>query len=230
MVFIWMIFTILPWTSWIPSLGDSEGWSIVSSFFFRNVLFGEWYFMQFTILFTITTIVIAKMFRYNTKQTFDVFKTAVNDMMGVAIVLIFTRIISTVLTYSGLTIQMVNTLFPSGGEENPFMLLVIILPLFLLLAIFIPSTSGLAAITGPIIGEIINTSTSNTLLLTIVLMVYPLAQGVINMCSPTTGLILVQAETSKVNFSKSLPYLCAYAGTILIVGLAIILTIIGIEY
>ena len=89
------------------------------------------------------------------------------------------------------------------------------------MAIFIPSTSGLAGITAPLAGAFISTQTDPTVVSTMttgILMAYPLAQGVINMFSPTTGLIVIQAEQSRTSYGKVLPLLAGYAGIIFVVG------------
>ncbi len=62
-----------------------------------------------------------------------------------------------------------------------------------------------------------------------VLMAYTLAQGVLNMFSPTTGLVVVQAEQSKVSFCKVLPILAGYAATIFIVGIVMISLVLGLD-
>ncbi len=99
------------------------------------------------------------------------------------------------------------------------------------MAIFIPSTSGLAGVAAPIIGGVIASSVSldggltpeqaiahKDLLAVSILLVYPLAQGCINMFSPTAGITVVQAEVAKVNYTKALPLLATFAGITFVVG------------
>jgi len=99
------------------------------------------------------------------------------------------------------------------------------------MAVFIPSTTGLASITGPLIGTFIKELPLNEQHLASVgvLAVYPLAQGIINMFVPTTGLVLTQAEASRVNFAKIMPKSATFAGILAIVGISIIALIIGLK-
>ncbi len=223
-VFGWMIFSLLPWTSWFSGLEDSKGWRIFSSIFFGKVLLGDWYFVELGLLFFIASFIVGWLFNKKIPEIINVFWRSLKDMFIVITIIAFSRATSGILQSSGLTFGMVYIMANPDQISNmsPLAFAMIWLLIFTFMAIFIPSTSGLAGITAPLAGGFISSQPpgSHTSLMIIgVLMVYPLAQGVINMFSPTTGLIVIQAEQSKTSYGKVLPVLAGYAAVIFLVGI-----------
>ncbi|BDU67779.1 MAG: hypothetical protein TYPL_4320 [Candidatus Tyloplasma litorale] len=236
MIFAWMIFSLMPWTEWFPNLADSQGWLIFSSIFYGKVLLGEWYFVELAILFFVGAFIIGKLFKYESKRIVLIFWQALKEMFGVITIISFSRATSIILTSSGLTYGMIYSMVDIDHLQQvgiiPFAL--IWLFIFTLMSFFIPSTSGLAGVTAPIIGGVISATGEpgaphTQLMIVSILMVYPLAQGCVNAFSPTTGLVVVQAEQSKVGFGKALPWLAGYAGMIFVVGIISIVSLLAIE-
>ncbi len=228
--FGWMVFSLLPFGTWIDGLNSSQGWIVFSSVFFNNVLIGQWYFIQLSILFIFVIILISKIFKISNKDILSNSWRATKGLFGVALILIFSRTVSIILSYSGSAETIVNSVFSGVDGGNPVLLSLSLLPLFLVMAIFIPSTSGLAGITAPIIYPIINQISEGQRVVAEIgiLAVYPLAQGVINMFSPTTGLVITQAEASRTEYGSVVKWSSGYALTILIVGVISIGSIIAI--
>ncbi len=228
--FGWMVFTLLPWGTWIEGLNSSEGWTIFSSMFFNNVFIGEWYFIQLSILFVFVIILISKIFKISNKDIWNNSWRATKGLFGVALILMFSRTVSIILSYSGAAETIVNATFSGVDGGSPVLLSLSLLPLFLVMAIFIPSTSGLAGITAPIIYPIINQIPEGQRVIAEigVLAVYPLAQGVINMFSPTTGLVITQAEASRTEYGKVVKWSAGYSLVILLVGVVSIGAMISI--
>lgn len=219
--FIIMIFSLLPWGTWFPNIDSNNGWIIFSALFFDGVTFGQWYFLQLSMVFFIMAVIIGIIFKMSTKQIIKSFKVGFLGMLSVAIILTISRAVAIVITYSGLTAAMVNGLLggaPLSGN-TPILFAWILFPIFLILAVFIPSTSGLAGVTGPLIAPIVG---SNQTAIIAVMVTYPIAQGVINMFSPTTGLVVAQAEKSQVSFGKAYKNLTGFAIATAIVGMTIV--------
>ncbi len=230
--FVIMVFSILPWTTWFEGLKTNQGWAIFSSFFFAGRLFGEWYFVQLAFLFLISAIILGYVFGLKQRETNLAMFNGMKGTVKVSMILIFSRSIALVLTYSGLTTAMIAMMFSGAGGNgfSLFGLAWILFPVFSFLAIFIPSTSGLAAITGPLIAPIIWKLASTAddqvamfgIYATIVMVTYPLAQGTINMFMPTTGIVVAEAEVAKVGFGKAFPILMGTAFATMLLGMLII--------
>lgn len=230
LTFGWMVFSLLPWTIWFPSLENNEGWTSFSSIFFGNVLLGQWYFMQLSVLFIFITYIMSKIFGFSNSEIWTNSKRAWKNLVGIALILIFSRAIAIVFEYSGATYTIIYALFnPESLDDHPIALSMSLLPLFILMAIFIPSTSGLAGVTAPIIAPIIDIMEdpeSKQVAIIGILAIYPLAQGLINMTSPTSGITITQAELSRVNFAKVFPWTLMYGLVITVVGVISILTML----
>ncbi len=235
-VFGWMVFSLMPWTTWFPELGSAQIWVTFSSLFYGHVLLGEWYFVELGILFLLAAFAIAKIFNMSGSKFWGTVWLSAKDMFGVITIISFSRATASILSTTGLTYGMIYSVVNidkmSSGDVNPIIFAIVWLFIFTGMAFFIPSTSGLAGVTAPLAGGVIGTvgdPHSKALMTVGILMVYPLAQGCVNMFSPTTGLVVVQAEQSKVSYGKVLPLLAGYAATIFVVGIICTALILGGE-
>jgi len=141
--------------------------------------------------------------------------------------LIFSRAASIVLTYSGTAHYLASTVFASLDNLQSGSLGLILFPIYAAMALFIPSMTGLAGISAPIIAPIVasyKNPTNMYIAIVGIMALYPLAQAVVNMSSPTTGLVVAQAEISRTNFAKVFPMLVGYALTLAAIGLATVAT------
>ena len=224
---LWMIFVLLPWTNWFPSLSDAAWWQTLSHIFFFNdeTLIGGWNFYELGLLFVVGWFICAKVFNYTNRQMANNWKSAWKTFQGVAIILVLSRATSIVLTYSGNADYIANGAFGSLSSLQPLALSLIIFPIYLAMALFIPSMTGLAGISAPIIGPLVRTYSDPDVMLSAIIGImafYPLAQGLVNMISPTTGLVVAQAEVAGSNFGKTFPLLLSYGAVIAVAGIAII--------
>ncbi len=238
LIFAWMIFSLMPWLDWFEGLETSEGWKIFSSIFYGHVLLGKWYFVELGILFILGAFLIGGILGMESNKIMKTFWQSTKEMFGVITIISFSRATAMVLSSTGLTYGMIYGMIGNDTsklkEMNVVLFMLIWLMIFTVMAFFIPSTSGLAGITSPIIGGVTTVAGGvddphAKLMIVSILMVYPLAQGVVNMFSPTTGLVIVQSETGNVNYGKILPLLAGYAATIFIVGALVSSVIIGVE-
>ncbi len=240
MTFGIMIFSVLPWTTWFDNLGSNPNgfWTLLSSIFYSKILLGDWYFLQLSLLFLASAFILGLVFGMKKKETAVAVVKGMQSAIKVSMILVLSRAVAIVLSYSGLTTAMIAMMFAGSGQETFSLvgLAWILFPVFAFLAIFIPSTSGLAGITGPLIAPVIWQLASTAedpeamfrIYATVVMVTYPLAQGTINMFMPTTGIVVAQAEVSNVDFGKALPILAGVAVGTMILGMIIISTSIPI--
>ena len=220
----WMIFVLLPWSSW-TSATSSSIWKTISHFFFFSSSIGSWKFIQLALLFVAGWFIAAKVFKFTNRQMLNNVKNAWKTFRVVAIILVFSRAASIVLTYSGTAHYLASNVFVSFDGMPGGSLSLVIFPLYAAMAMFIPSMTGLAGISAPIISPIIAGYKHPSQMLPAIIGImalYPLAQGLINMTSPTTGLVVAQAEVSRTNFAKVFPLLISYAGVLAAIGLSVV--------
>lgn len=231
LVFIIMILTLMPWTTWFPNLENSLIWVGLSHMFYGHVLIGEWYFIELAILFILAAFIIAKIFGMNNNKIMNVFWESFRGMIGVISIIAFSRAISAIMTTTGLTYGMIYGMGADGlNGDHTVSFSIIWLFIFTFMALFIPSTSGLAGATSPIAGGVISAAdpSGHTIMIIGIMLVYPLAQGCVNMFSPT-GTAVIQCNQSKVSYGKALPWLLGFAITLLAIGAILISGILSIE-
>ncbi len=232
LVFVWMIFTIMPWIDWFPGLETNPGWMYFSNLFMAGTLIGWWFFVELGIVFIGAAVLIGMFFKYKPSQLLVTFKNSFIDMFGVITIIAFSRAISAIMSGTGLTYGMIYGMGADGlTGDHVVMFSMVWLLIFTVMALFIPSTSGLAGVTAPIAGGVISAAepAAKELLTVGILMVYPLAQGCVNMFSPT-GTAVIQAQQSNVSYGKVLPWLLGFAGALLALGAILIAIILGAEH
>ncbi len=236
LTFVWMVFVLLPWTTWFEGLQDpspSSPWYILSWIFFANAPFGKWGTLQLAIFFLFQAIFISLILGMKPSRTQKAMANGPKVMFKPILIIIISRAVSIVLINSGLTMDMISMMFSGGtdsiGSMGQIGLAWILFPFFLLLAFFIPSTSGLAGITGPVLSPILDqlaTNSNGTINFAeyalVVLLVFPLAEGMINMCAPTVGIVLAQSEASHVSYPKAFKYLASASLSIGIIAMTVI--------
>ncbi len=232
-LFVWMVFVLMPWVTFFPTLGDSKVWVGFSSIFFGRTLIGEWFFVELSILFLVAALVIGKLHGIGAKEVSLKVIQASKEMFGVVTIIAFSRSVSVILQASGLTYGMIYGITNPEAMSNasPVMFSLIWLMILTMMSFFIPSTSGLAAISAPIVGGFVGLDANpehQKLLVVGILLVYPIAQGVVNMFSPTQGIVLVQCEVSRVSYSKALPWLGGLAAVTFVVGSITALSLVAI--
>jgi len=80
-----------------------------------------------------------------------------------------------------------------------------LLILFAVMALAIPSTSGLAAAAMPIIAPLVGTTfaqTASTDALGATVLLFSVALGAVNMFIPTQAVVMAQADSSRVGYAK----------------------------
>lgn len=223
---LWMVIVLLPWLSWFPSLKEQAWWGTLSHIFFFQSFIGGWSFFELGLLFVLGWFICAKTFGYTGSQMWNNWKNAWNKFFVVALILTFSRATSIILTNSGVATFLATTIFASATEGlGPLGLSLIVFPIYIIMALFIPSMSGLAGISAPIIAPIVGgygNPDDMKMAIVGIMALYPLAQGLVNMTSPTTGLVVAQAEASNTDYARTLPLLVGYAGVIAVVGVTII--------
>lgn len=169
-VFIIMILICIigyiPWGS-IP-VGDGTAYDIVnglqnaiSGSFLGNFVgtdkfmpFGDWYFNEFSTVWLIGAIVVAVINRMGEKQFVSVFAEGARDLVGVVLVLAASRGISIFMGSSeeGMSITFIYWIQNILSSVPLWAFVVAGILVYLLIGIFLQSTSGVAGITMPIFG------------------------------------------------------------------------------
>lgn len=168
--FVIMIISVIPWID----LGIT---------FFKT---RYWWFAELTALFMVAAIVIGIVARMSEQELVNNFVDGVRDMVGVALVIALARGISVIMT-NGLIIDTVlNWCEQALGGLGPVAFTNVIYLLYLPLSFLIPSSSGLATVTMPIMAPLAGFAGVPP---SLVVTAYQSASGTLNLFTPTFAVV-----------------------------------------
>lgn len=211
--FIIMIISLIPWDSFGITVFDS--WTS----WLTGEAFGSWYFRELAAWFFIISIICGLVYGLKEREIVDSFIAGAGDMIGVALVIAVSRGIYVIMTDTNLNefilTNAANAL--NGMHSIPFTIMSYII--YLGLSFLIPSTSGLA--TGSM-GIFAPLAQSLNLSPDVMIMIFSAACGLVNLITPTSGVVMGGLAISKIEFSSWIKFSLKVIGTILVVNLIIL--------
>ena len=221
LTFVIMIIGFIPWADLGIEAFSAEGnWSS----FLTGSGFGSWWFYDAATLFFIMAIIIGIINGFKENEIVNTFIDGAKDILSVVLIIAVARGASVLMK----TTYLDNYIIVNAANALQNMPEFIFTPLNFLLHIFlsvlVPSSSGLASLSTPIMGGLSNAlSYSNE----VTVMTMVAANGLVNLITPTCGAIMGGLALAKVEYSTWVKW----AGKIVvIIGLAvmIILTLASI--
>lgn len=190
--FIVMIVGFIPWGEFGVTFFDSwTGWLTGESL-------GNWWFYEAALWFLIMAILIAVVNRQGEHGFVDAFVDGADDMVGVALVIAVARGASVLMAETSLDNYIVYNAsnFLATLPELAFVPLNYLL--HTVLSVLVPSSSGLATLSTPIIAPVAANLgySTNVTAMTIVA-----ANGLVNLITPTCGAIMGGLALAKVDYS-----------------------------
>lgn len=192
LTFVVMIVGFIPWGDFGITFFDNwTGW-------LTGAPLGTWWFYEAALWFLIASIIIAIINREGEHGFIDTFIDGADDMVGVVLVIAVARGASVLMAQTSLDNYIVVNA-AAWLETMPEMLFVPLnYVLHIVLSILVPSSSGLATLSTPIIAPVaaqLGYST-NVAAMTIVA-----ANGLVNLITPTCGAIMAGLALAKVDYS-----------------------------
>ena len=221
LTFVVMIVGFIPWGSFGVTLFETGK-------FFSTITglpLGEWYFQESTLWFLIMTIVIGVVNGMSEHEFVDTFIDGADDMVGVILVIAIARGASVLMKQTYLD----NYIIFNAAKGLSNVPKAVFAPLNYILhtglSILVPSSSGLASLSTPIMGPLA-ANVGYSVEVTIMEMVA--ANGLVNLFTPTCGAIMGGLELAKVNYTTWLKWVgkvivCIALVNILILTLAMVL-------
>ncbi len=190
--FLVMIVGFIPWGEFGVTFFDSwTGWLTGSTL-------GNWWFYEAALWFLICAIIIAIINRQGEHGFVDAFVDGADDMIGVILVIAVARGASVLMSETAIdSFIIVNASnFLATLPEMLFVPLNYIL--HIVLSILVPSSSGLATLSTPIIAPVAANLgySTNVAAMTIVS-----ANGLVNLITPTCGAIMGGLALAKIEYS-----------------------------
>lgn len=214
LTFLVMIVGFIPWLDFgIEFFSGFTAW-------LTGEPFGAWWFYDAALWFLIMAIVIGIVNKMGEKTLVDTFIDGADDMIGVILIIGLARGVSVLMgkTYlDNYIIHNASSLL-KNLPELLFIPLNYILHIFL--SILVPSSSGLASLSTPIIGPLANSLTFNN---EVTVMTMVAANGLVNLITPTCGAIMGGLALAKIDYPTWFKWAFKVIATILLVNILILM-------
>jgi len=191
-----------------------QGWSALIT----GLPIGQWYFDEASTWFFLMAVLIGIIGGLSEKQIVNTFISGAADMMSVVLVIALARGISVLMANTGLDVYVLDAAANalaglSGVIFAPMSFLV-----YFGLSFLIPSTSGMATVSMPIMGPLaVKLGFSPE----VMVIIFSAAIGVVNLFTPTSGAIMGGLALAKIEWTTWLKFALK-----LIVALSVVCAII----
>ena len=195
----------------------TQAWSAVIT----GLPIGQWYFDEASTWFFVMAIVIGIVGGLSEKKIVDTFITGAADMMSVVLIIALARGISVLMASTGLDVYVLDAAANalaglSGVIFAPMSFLV-----YFGLSFLIPSTSGMATVSMPIMGPL---AAELGFAPEVMVMIFSAAIGVVNLFTPTSGAIMGGLALAKIEWTTWVKFALKLI-VVLTIVCAVILTI-----
>ena len=216
LTFLVMIVAFIPWGEFGITIFDSfTGW-------LTGAPLGSWWFYEAAVWFLIMSVIIGLVNRTGEKQFVDTFIDGADDMVGVILIIAIARGASVLMQ----TTHLDNYIIFNAAEALKNVPEIIFTPLnyllHVVLSVLVPSSSGLATLSSPIMGPLTQQIGYSP---EVTVMTMVAANGLVNLITPTCGAIMGGLQLAKVEYTTWVKFAGKIVLTIGILNI-IILTVL----
>ena len=216
LTFLIMIIAFIPWADFGVVVFDMfTGW-------LTGMPFGSWWFYEAAVWFLIMSIIIGIVNRTEEKTFVDTFIDGADDMVGVILIIAIARGASVLMQVTHLD----NYIIYNAAEALKNVPSLIFAPLnyllHVVLSVLVPSSSGLATLSSPIIGPLAHQIGYST---EVTVMTMVAANGLVNLITPTCGAIMGGLALAKVEYATWVKFAGKIVLTIALVNIVILTTL-----
>ena len=191
LAFLVMIIGFIPWGEFGIDMPSFTG-------ILTGATLGNWWFYDAALWFLIISIIIAIINKMGEKGFVDVFVDGADDMVGVILIVAIARGASVLMSITYLD----NYIIYNAADMLKNMPAILYAPLnyllHIVLSILVPSSSGIATLSTPIMGPLTQTlgfSVETNIMILVA------ANGLVNLITPTCGAIMGGLALAKVEYS-----------------------------
>jgi len=224
LTFVVMILGVIPWAykfnitifeDLVKALGKIP---FIGKVLGGMIPLGDWWFGELTMLFLTSSIIIAFIFKMGEENFTSTFINGARDLLGVAIIIGISRGITVVMDAGGMTATVLN--WGEGMLDNMGSILFTNLSFlfYLPLSFLVPSTSGLATLSMPIMAPLADFAGIGR---DLVITAYQSASGIVNLLTPTSAVIMGALAIARIPYSTYLKHVWK-----LVLGLSVIVMVI----
>jgi uncharacterized ion transporter superfamily protein YfcC len=144
------------------------------------------------------SIIIALIQGFSEKEIVTNFIDGVKDILSVVLIIVVARGASYIMQTTYLDLFILDRASHLLEGLSPVLFVIGAYILYLLLSFLIPSTSGLAYVSIPIMGALAQSIGLNP---NVMVMIFTAGCGLVNLITPTSGVVMGGLELARVNYS-----------------------------
>lgn len=193
--FLLMIYSVIPFNdlgiTFLPTLG--------------------WYFTELSALFLVAGIIVGFAVRMKEQELIEGFVNGASELLGVAFIIAISRGITVIMNSGFITDTILNWGEQALAGASSILFIILTYLLYLPLSFLIPSSSGLATLSIPImvpLGEFTNISSA------LIITAFQSASGLVNLLTPTSAVVMGALAVAHIPYDRWLKYV---AGLVVIV-------------
>ena len=192
LTFLVMVIGFVPWNEFGITFFDGfTGWLTGSSL-------GNWWFYEAALWFLLMSIVITIVNGYSEKEFVDTYVDGADDMIGVILVIAVARGASVLMAQTHLDNYIIYNATDMLAKLPEIAFVPLNYLLHIVLSILVPSSSGIATLSTPIITPLAANLGYST---EVAVMTIVSANGLVNLISPTCGALMGGLALAKVDYS-----------------------------
>lgn len=195
----------------------TQAWSAVVT----GLPIGQWYFDEASTWFFVMAIIIGIVGGLSEKKIVDTFITGAADMMSVVLIIALARGISVLMAATGLDVYVLDAAANALAGLSGVIFALMSFLVYFGLSFLIPSTSGMATVSMPIMGPL---AAELGFAPEVMVMIFSAAIGVVNLFTPTSGAIMGGLALAKIEWTTWLKFALKLI-VVLTIVCAVILTI-----
>ena len=210
--FVVMIVGMIPWGQFGIHIFDHT--SILTG---NNL--GDWYFGDLTAWFLLMAIVVGLVYGLKERDIVGSFLSGAGDLISVSLVIAVSRGISVIRSTTGFDMYILENASKALEGTSSFLFTGLAYLVYLLLSFLIPSSSGLATVSMPIMGPL---TQSLGLAPEVMVCVLSGACALINGITPTSGVLMGGISIARIEFSTWVKYIWKVLLAMLLVHVVIL--------
>ncbi|MDY6062489.1 MAG: YfcC family protein [Erysipelotrichaceae bacterium] len=180
---------------------------------------GWWYFTELAAWFIFASILIAIVGGFSEKEYIDTFMAGAADLLSVGLIIAVARGITVVMSATHMDFLLLEKSAALLKGVPGFIFAPLSYVIYLFLSFLVPSTSGLAALSIPVMGNLASTLGFNA---NVMIMIFSAGCGLINFITPTSGVVMGGIAAAKVEYSTYLKWVAKLVVVVAIANIIIL--------
>lgn len=197
LAFVVMVISFIPWEDF--GITFFLGWSEVVT----GLPLGQWYFVEAACWFFVLALIIAFVGGLSESETVKAFIDGCADMMSVVMIIALARGVSILMAETGMSDWILLNASNALEGVSAFIFAPASWLLYVVLSFLIPSSSGMATVSMPIMGPL---AANLGFSVETMVMIFSSANGLVNLFTPTCGAIMGGLAVAHVQYGTWLKW------------------------